>query len=598
MKKFSFLFSFLFLAFITIQAQTITGVVPDSAAQCQQLDVTVTGQNTNFYQGTSFVHLAKGSHTVFPSSNTVVSPTEIVGHFFFNPDDPVGKYNVYATDIHGQLVLDDGFTLNAVDSLPVLLSNAPDTVAAGETVWFDITGEFTHFDAPDVENSVLFSNNGSFAETLSLTVTDAEHLRAEVQFLIYSQSGNYNLYFGNKLDGQLVLNNAFYLIPSPNPPQIVSVEPDSANQGDHLTLTVTGRNTTFLQGSSLLMLVNGNSFIYPQNHSAVNDTTMTGVFNFTWDIDTGFYDVRIEDNQMGVLTLPNGFTLYPGTEPHVTSITPAVGYEGKRLTVMVKASNTHFDAAGNTASVTLINNNEELYGHNVIALDSVTLQADFIFSYGNNTGIHDLRVETANEGTLEFPNSFNLVERTPDASIVSVVPDSSFQGLTMDVTVTGNDIIFLQGTSNLILTNGMASLYRKSITVENDTTVTGTFQFFKTDSVGQYNVIVEGGYAWPTLTLENGFTLLLYNFIGEHSAALLTVYPNPTNGILFVKRNLGFTGKVQLKVYDLQGRLILTEKMGKGTDAQRLDLTALPKGTYLLTILQGQTKQTRKFVVR
>ena len=77
------------------------------------------------------------------------------------------------------------------------------------------------------------------------------------------------------------------------------------------------------------------------------------------------------------------------------------------------------------------------------------------------------------------------------------------------------------------------------------------------------------------------------------SSGTLTVYPNPTNGILFVETRHGMSLPEQTyRITNLMGQTLLTGQITSET--QQIDVTALPEGMYFITF----TGETRKFMVR
>ena len=83
-----------------------------------------------------------------------------------------------------------------------------------------------------------------------------------------------------------------------------------------------------------------------------------------------------------------------------------------------------------------------------------------------------------------------------------------------------------------------------------------------------------------------------YWAINEHpDVANFCVYPNPTNGVLFV--GLSHCGsRPEYRISNLMGQTLLTGSIT--SDSQQIDVTSLPQGMYFITI--GET--TCKFVVR
>lgn len=84
-----------------------------------------------------------------------------------------------------------------------------------------------------------------------------------------------------------------------------------------------------------------------------------------------------------------------------------------------------------------------------------------------------------------------------------------------------------------------------------------------------------------------------YENVKDFSASNLTVYPNPTNGVLFVETH-GSTS-LQQNAYRITNLMGQTMQSGNLVgDNQQLDVSALPAGMYLLTI----DSSTVKFIVR
>lgn len=72
------------------------------------------------------------------------------------------------------------------------------------------------------------------------------------------------------------------------------------------------------------------------------------------------------------------------------------------------------------------------------------------------------------------------------------------------------------------------------------------------------------------------------------------VYPNPTNGILFLRE----TGTVLLgwEVYDMQGRKVLS--LNSGMLSNRIDLTTLPSGMYLVRVTDSESRTSMQKITK
>ncbi|GJM64510.1 hypothetical protein PEDI_50620 [Persicobacter diffluens] len=73
----------------------------------------------------------------------------------------------------------------------------------------------------------------------------------------------------------------------------------------------------------------------------------------------------------------------------------------------------------------------------------------------------------------------------------------------------------------------------------------------------------------------------------------VSIYPNPTNGSLTIKTQKAFTG---LRVNSISGQLVLNQTMN-GHVQKQIDLSAMPSGIYLLTIIHSDgSSQVHRFV--
>ncbi len=77
-------------------------------------------------------------------------------------------------------------------------------------------------------------------------------------------------------------------------------------------------------------------------------------------------------------------------------------------------------------------------------------------------------------------------------------------------------------------------------------------------------------------------------------------YPNPTKGRLTIRYGLAKTSKVEIKMYDITGRLIknlVNENQKAGCYILNLDLKKLPSGIYFVVMRTEKFNAIRKFVL-
>ena len=86
--------------------------------------------------------------------------------------------------------------------------------------------------------------------------------------------------------------------------------------------------------------------------------------------------------------------------------------------------------------------------------------------------------------------------------------------------------------------------------------------------------------------------------IAIEESADFRVYPNPTNGQLYIESSLDANSDYQVRLVDLQGRLVAAPVLGRPSNRQTINLAGLPAGLYGMVILQGENQYFQKVVVR
>ena len=86
----------------------------------------------------------------------------------------------------------------------------------------------------------------------------------------------------------------------------------------------------------------------------------------------------------------------------------------------------------------------------------------------------------------------------------------------------------------------------------------------------------------------------------ETSITDLKFSPNPNAGQFNLSFNLPNKGRTAVKIFDLQGKLVFEDNLGKfsGQYQQQIDISKAGPGTYILNIIQGQEKLVEKIIVQ
>ena len=188
---------------------------------------------------------------------------------------------------------------------------SPSSAGQGDNLDIGISGEFTNFGMGT--NTVWFSQGTSTAiYPNSLNVVAQDFLQANFTFNYSHLTGFYDVNVYNNTDGWLNLPNGFYLYAGSNPPQIIQVSPDSAFQGQSLSVDITGDNTNFGMGTSTtpVWFTQGTVTIYADIVTLNTLTSITASFSIHYNAGLGYWDVSVLSPLDGTVTNGGGFYIY------------------------------------------------------------------------------------------------------------------------------------------------------------------------------------------------------------------------------------------------------------------------------------------------
>jgi hypothetical protein len=291
----------------------LTGVDPATAQTGQTLDITISGQFTNFQAGTLTVWFSQGSETIYPNYNQIISDTEIKSNFTFQFFHPDGYYDVNTFSIDGHLTLPDGFLLTAGPA-PSITSLQPPMGMAGTFIEFEIFGENTHFQ--DATEVVAFLENSYGGVDLDIEIVNNEYMTASL-ILPYDLGNypitNYYLYVFTNLDGPMFLYNAFTALQNPVQPYISAIEPDSAYLGTTVSVEVFAQNTFFTYNQWLTVWLESDDwnypYIWPEDYTVIDDEKIIATFYIPTYVSAGNWDFMMVDDISGEMMLEGGFNI-------------------------------------------------------------------------------------------------------------------------------------------------------------------------------------------------------------------------------------------------------------------------------------------------
>ena len=78
----------------------------------------------------------------------------------------------------------------------------------------------------------------------------------------------------------------------------------------------------------------------------------------------------------------------------------------------------------------------------------------------------------------------------------------------------------------------------------------------------------------------------------------VNIYPNPTNGNVYLEINNINQANIKLEVFDITGKAIYKQNYNSNIVSDRLDLSSFSDGVYLIRLIEGDNMQTVKLILK
>jgi hypothetical protein len=76
----------------------------------------------------------------------------------------------------------------------------------------------------------------------------------------------------------------------------------------------------------------------------------------------------------------------------------------------------------------------------------------------------------------------------------------------------------------------------------------------------------------------------------------LNLFPNPSNGLFTLEANINFENAI-LKIYDLNGKLLINQTLNPSVKKQELDLREFGIGMYFINFIKGDINISKKIII-
>jgi hypothetical protein len=384
----------------------VASVSPARAPQGAEPTVEVLGANTGFEEGLSSVAFGEG---ITVTGVQVTSRTRLLASLVIDQDAAVGPRDVIVTT--GSEVAEGTGTFT-VDPFPYLEAVSPGGGMQGTVVEVIVTGVDTTFDAGS------FASFGAGVAVLAVEARSETELWAELAVATAAAPGPRDVVV---VTGSEAARGAglFEVIQRP---RLLSVEPDSGETGESLTVTVLGEATHFEDGVTTADFgpdigVTGITVESPVR--LVADLVIGG------KAAEGLRDVTVTTGGETVTRI-DGFEVV--LRPRIARITPSTAGQGAALTVEVEGRGTSFEAG--EVSLDL---GDGILVENVRVSGRLRFVADVSVADDAAPGSRDVTVESGDR-LLVLEDGFNV---RPTARIVSVTPGEGRRGDGLSVSLSG-----------------------------------------------------------------------------------------------------------------------------------------------------------------
>lgn len=303
-------------------APTVLSASPNTVPAGTTLDITLTGAKTNWIQGKSNVAFSASGITV--DKVTVNSPTSLTATITVDPSATLAFSNVTVTTNLGSstetTVGTDVLQITAAPTIPTLLEVSPGTMALGGTYDVKISGTLTKWDSTStlslgpgvtVSNVTVDSPTEITAKAVVSTNTSIGFRVATVTTADTSATDTQDM--------------AITLTAAPTATAISTISslgPNQGRDGQHVSVTVVGQNTHFVDGQTTADFGPGVTVdsvsVTDASHATViidvNSSASPGFRNVT--LTTGTETATSLDGFQILSALPSPAPSPPPSSPH------------------------------------------------------------------------------------------------------------------------------------------------------------------------------------------------------------------------------------------------------------------------------------------
>lgn len=360
------------------------------------------------------------------------------------------------------------FTLTVMFLLAVILgfsqsiSISPNSANKGQSLPVSITGIGTGF--LKGSNTVTFIRQGTSTSNLTLsnlTVISNNLMGGLLNVSSSAIAGTYTVRVTNPQNTTVNLTNGFTVNNTTSTPSLLAIAPNTATQGQSLSVSITGLNTNFYSASNTVVKFfkqGTESFdIYEMYNTPFGNTLLTSDILVSPLAPVGVYSVGVENNIDGLVMLNNSFTVTQNNKS-ITTVAPNNGTQGQTLNVTITGLNTNF----NTGSPSFYfirqgSPTNDIQTLNVTATSATQANLQISIDLATLPGLYDIGYYNFNDGAILKANAFTvneLIIGTPEVNkaTAQIYPNPASQVINIASNQTIDEVTITDITGRLIAT--------------------------------------------------------------------------------------------------------------------------------------------------
>ena len=419
---------------------------------------------------------------------------------------------------------------------------------------------------------------------------------------------------------------------------LTSVIPNSAQQSQLLTVSISGSNTHFTQATNTtIWFEQGSStVISPFNIQAINNTTLSAFIQLSAQQSTGLYNLHVNSSIDGNLSLLNSFTVTANpNQPHLVSVTPSSASQGDVLNVTISGQNTNFNQGTSTITWFQQGSSTIIYPTTQNSTSAISMTANYTIPSNAITGYYDTHTYNSIDGNLVLNSSFYINLPTTYSIQATAIPTSggsitgtgsytNNQSCTLTANIysgyyfvnwTENGNVVSTNSSYTFIVNSNRNLvanfspnnqyYISAIVFPNlSGTISGSgaynlnqlatlhatpFTAWYFDNWTENGVIVSHDSIFSfnvntNRTVVANFKLLIsVPEINQGNDILL--YPNPADKFINISLSTGMNDNTTVQIYDVYGKLLINQ-IFRNNSLLKLSVDCLKNGVYYVNVRQ------------